>query len=306
MERVQPQSLAWRAFAVVVVLFGVSQGGRLLPGAGFDFATVRLVYWSLALAGLVGYAFGFRWLPQSFWRAYALLFAVEITIRLAPFARAPVAGLFDVPEANRHATPIILLALALTAAVCVALLRYGGWLRTPAGGATASEQKAKAAFAALFKRKPANRRRRASKYPMPLCVFASLAGAAALMVVMQAWLGQWSYGFALVGFPFALLAFAVGGRSLAEKLASAGKDTLVRGTVIGASIGVLVSGLAAAAFSAVIFSDAPLGFSDGLKAALFAALIAAPIGAVYGAGTGAALILLGRRRAREANGRAIA
>lgn len=297
MNRLPAQAFPWRAFAVLVVLIGISQAGRWLPTIGFDFATARLIYWMLAPLGLAGYAYGFRWLPRSFWRAYSLIFTVEIAIRLARYAWTLVARLFELPDDNRHATPTILLALALAVALCVALLRYGGWLKTPARPLPPSAQKPKVDIAAWFKRSSTTKEH-AARYPMLLCVLASLAGAAVVMIVLGLWLGQWSLEFALIGFPFALLAFVFGGRSLAEKLSLAGKDTIVRGSAIGASIGILVSGSATFALAATLIGDALIERPGGLITILAVALIGTPIGAVYGAATGAALILLGRRVAR--------
>lgn len=131
MERLPAQSVAWRLFAafIVLLLLILSPLRPAMPGAGLNWAGIRTIYWSFAILGLLGYAYGFRILPRSFWRVYALLFTTEITIRFVTMAGwVPVARLLGIPAASRHGTLTILFALWLIATTCVALLRYGGWL----------------------------------------------------------------------------------------------------------------------------------------------------------------------------------
>ncbi|WP_118858302.1 hypothetical protein [Sphingomonas mesophila] len=293
MVRPEAQSLAWRAFAVVVGLLGAAHAGSMLSGAGFDLATIRVLYWSLAPVGLAGYAFGFRWLPPSFWRAYALLFTIEITIRLAAVAWKPLAPLFGLSGESRHSTATVLIALTLVAVTCVALLRHGGWLKTPVRPVMPGKPAWKVAIAAFLKR-CRNAEPRVSSYSLFVCGFAALAGAAAVLVVMRLWLSNWAFGLASIGFPFALLAFALGGRWLAENLRSKGKATILRGAAIGALVGTLVSWLVI--FFILAMVAGPLATSrEGLAALFGIGLFVTPIGVVYGTATGAALILLGRR-----------
>jgi hypothetical protein len=135
MERVQVQSIPWRLFAasVVVLLAILARTNPITGSAGLNWETVKTLYWSIAILGLVCYAYGFRVLPRTFWRAYALIFTIDVTIRFATRIGWPlIAPLFGFPQASRHDLLIVLIGLGLIATTCVALLRYGGWLKRPA------------------------------------------------------------------------------------------------------------------------------------------------------------------------------
>ena len=134
MERLPVQSVPWRLFAgfIVVLLTSVAWTNPIIPDAGLNWAGVETVYWSLAVVGLIGYAYGFRVLPRTFWRVYALIFTIDITVRFAIRVVWPqIARLFGFAQASRHDLLTILIGLGLVATACVALLRYGGWLKRP-------------------------------------------------------------------------------------------------------------------------------------------------------------------------------
>ena len=132
MDQLQTQSIWWRIYAAFVALLVLVlvQIRPVIPGAGLNWEGAKAVYWSFGLLGLLGYAYGFRILSKTFWRVYALIFAVDITFRfMTKVGWVPVARLFGLPQESRHGTLTILFALGLVATTCVALLRYGGWLQ---------------------------------------------------------------------------------------------------------------------------------------------------------------------------------
>lgn len=295
MERLQAQSISWRLYAatVVLLLLIAVQRRPIIPGAGLNWEGAKAVYWSFGILGLVGHAYGFRFLSQTFWRAYALLFVADITIRFtAKFGWVPVARLFGYPDGSRHSTLIILLGFGLIAATCVALLRYGGWLKAPPVASSIAEHESGTELSEKIERawsKPDC----SSRYSLADCALASLAGAAGSAVLTRIWIGNWSVGFAALEFVVAFLTLACGGRALANRLAAEGKDIVLRGTVIGLAIGALV-----AASIAILLAGALLGgslFTSPASLALMA-LMGAPFGAVDGAMVGCVLILLGRRK----------
>ncbi|NJC33103.1 hypothetical protein GGR88_000577 [Sphingomonas jejuensis] len=79
---------------------------------------VRLAYWLCVPLGLLGYSFGFRILPVSFWRVYSGVFTFEVTVRLV-----------NQSMGGRHSLPIILIGAVLVAVTCLALFRYAELVR---------------------------------------------------------------------------------------------------------------------------------------------------------------------------------
>jgi hypothetical protein len=127
MEQVPAKSVWWRLFALIIslLLVLIALRSHWSEGLGANWATIRGVYWLLAPIGLVGFAFGFRLFPLSFWRVYAILFTTEIVIRSMKVAWVPFARLAGWPEQSRHGTFTILLMLLFIALTCIALLRLG-------------------------------------------------------------------------------------------------------------------------------------------------------------------------------------
>ena len=132
-EKLPAQPVRWRLFAAIILLLLVVMAlspRPIMPGAGLNMAGAKAVYWSCAILGLVGYAYGFRVLPRMFWRIYALLFTIEIGTRfMLKVAWPAVMALFGLTEASRHGPLMILFGLGLIVTTCLALLRYGGWLK---------------------------------------------------------------------------------------------------------------------------------------------------------------------------------
>lgn len=126
MERICKQSGWWRAFALLlpILLLVLSWAKPVESGFGLNWFTVKTVYWSTALLGLLGYAYGFRLLSVTFWRFYATIFTIEMVLRSLRMAWIPVARAGGWPEESRHGTGIIIFVLLVTAIVCVALLRH--------------------------------------------------------------------------------------------------------------------------------------------------------------------------------------
>jgi hypothetical protein len=298
MERLQTRSISWRLYAVFVVLLLLLlvQRRPVIPGAGLNWEGAKAVYWSFALLGLVGYAYGFRFLSQTFWRVYALIFTVDITSRfVAKVGWVPVARLFGHPEESRHGTFTILLGLGFIAITCLALLRYGGWLKEPPGASSVAEGSSTIESSTVERMWPKDQR--SSRYSLVQCAMASLAGAIFSAFVARMYFGQWNLAFAAIEFIVAFLALVCGGRSLANRLAARGKDTVLRGVAIGASLGALAAAFIAALFAAVLLGGTLSANPASLPAI---GMLGVPFGLVNGAVVGAALILLGQRRSAKA------
>jgi len=126
MEQTSRPGLRWRVFAVIVaiLLLLVSWISPVTGPAGLTWNTVKTVYWLMAPLGLLGYAFGFRLVGLTFWRAYAVIFVLEITIRMSRFVWVLVERAAGWPADDRHSTSIILFALGCTILICIALLRH--------------------------------------------------------------------------------------------------------------------------------------------------------------------------------------
>ena len=88
----------------------------VFAGFGLNWYTAKAIYWLIAPAGLLGYAFGFRLLSVTFWRVYAVIFTVEVALR---WVRLIVSS-----EGARYGTLTTVLGLGIFALVCLALLRY--------------------------------------------------------------------------------------------------------------------------------------------------------------------------------------
>jgi hypothetical protein len=122
MERLPLQSLVWRAFALFVLLFLLLVASKDGPEITSAWGAAKAAYWLSAPLGLLGYAFGFRILPVSFWRVYSVIFTLESVIRLV-----------DRSVGGRHGLSTILIFAAILAIICLALFRYAGMVR---GGRT--------------------------------------------------------------------------------------------------------------------------------------------------------------------------
>lgn len=297
-ERLPQQSLAWRVFAVSValLLLVMIQRRPIIPGAGLDWAGVKALYWSVAIIGLVGYAYGFRVLSQIFWRVYSLVFTADITIRaMTKVGRVLFARLFGLPENSRHDTTTILLGLGLIATVCVALLRYGGWMGRSNEPPSNFRQEMFVEPSKVVEPPPPVELPPALEehglpYTWARCAVAALAAAALSALAMRAVLGEWPLGLATFEFLLALLGLLCGGRSLANRLAATGNDTVIRGAVIGAAIGAF-----AGTGIALFFAGTLLGFRILLNPTLVViGLYGLPLGAAHGAITGVILVLIGR------------
>lgn len=123
MERLPAQSALWRGFALFVLVLLV-----LMSATGFAVSTgweaARAIYWLCAPLGLIGYAFGFRVLSVTFWRVYAVIFALEISIRTAPFAWLLPSRVLDQVDGSRLGSFTILFGTVCIALTCLALFRY--------------------------------------------------------------------------------------------------------------------------------------------------------------------------------------
>jgi hypothetical protein len=116
MERIETQSLAWRLFAILVVLvLALTQFVRpSVPALGLDFQTAKIVYWLMAPIGLIGYAYGVRFFGETFWKFYSVIFTVDIVWRM-----------IRVMPAGGHSVPLVIVVFAAIGLTCVALMRYG-------------------------------------------------------------------------------------------------------------------------------------------------------------------------------------
>jgi hypothetical protein len=119
MERIETQSLAWRIFAILVALtlalaeFVSSEPPRF----ELTFASAKMLYWLLAPAGLLGYAYGFRFFGQTFWKFYAVIFTIDIVWRM-----------LRTVSAGGHSVFLVVPVFAAIGLTCLALLRYGNLL----------------------------------------------------------------------------------------------------------------------------------------------------------------------------------
>ena len=116
MERIAAQSLPWRLFAVFTasLLALVGFVSPALPAPALSLAGAKAAYWLLAPVGLLGFAYGFRLFGRTFWRFYAVIFSVEIMLRFVRLALGR----------SSHSPLLVVFALAVTALVCIALLRH--------------------------------------------------------------------------------------------------------------------------------------------------------------------------------------
>ena len=124
MTRTMAASLGWRAFAVLVT---VSAGPMFTTGLGVDGSSVarNSFVGLIALAGLLGYAYGFRIGPLIFWRLFGVVFAVGLMIRagsdLGPTALAVAQGRVAPGSAKVVAAGILFATMML---LCLALFRH--------------------------------------------------------------------------------------------------------------------------------------------------------------------------------------
>ena len=120
----------WRVFAIfMLLLVGVPKflGFLSAPSAAWLWQTPT----ALALGGLTAYAFGRVALPRLFWRVFAPLFSLYT---MASGGRT--LGKLVAAQSVRHVPGHYVWAVAVTLPVlfftCIALLRFAGWLSTPA------------------------------------------------------------------------------------------------------------------------------------------------------------------------------
>ena len=131
MTRTATQSFGWRG---VCVCLTVSIGPVLLTSAAMGQYVKASVAGMIALVGLAGYSFGFRLGPVLFWRVFAVIFSVELMMRMGRRSSSFLASLVGSVEST-HPPIVLALALALCVAVCVALFRHaeliGGGRKDP-------------------------------------------------------------------------------------------------------------------------------------------------------------------------------
>jgi hypothetical protein len=265
----------------------------VIPGAGLNWEGAKAIYWSFGLVGLLGYAYGFRVLSETFWRVYALIFTADIAFRfMTKVGWVPVARLFGLPQESRHGTLTILFALGLVTTTCVALLRYGGWLKKPTRIKGSSKIQPSSIVERIWIKDQLSPR-----YSLVRCALASLAGAVFSAFVARVYFGEWTLGFSTIEFLVALLGLVFGGRRLANRLAVQGKDTALRGVAIGASLGALAGAFIALLFAGVLLGGTLFASPTSLLAV---GLLGVPFGLLEGAVVGGVLILLGQQRSAKA------
>jgi hypothetical protein len=284
------------AALVVLLLLILVQREPILPGAGLNLEGAKALYWSLAPLGLLGFAYGFRILSQTFWRAYALVFTADITFRfMMKFGWVPIARLVGYPENSRHDTSAIVFAFVLVATTCLALLRYGGWLPTKSPEPVETRSR--------IQSPPIVERTKATtphwpRYSIAHCALASLAGAICSATVFRLLFGEWGWGFATIEFVIAFAALLCGGRSWARQLTMRGKDSFVRGAALGAMAGASVGALIALLFAGALLHASLFAHPAALAATAFLGL---PFGLLNGALVGGALVLLGKRSSAKSS-----
>jgi hypothetical protein len=120
----------WRVFAIFMLLFvGLPQifGFVSAPSAAWLWQAPTV----LALGGLTAYAFGRHAVPRLFWRVFAPLFSLYTMAgggrMLGQFLAAD--GARPVPG---HYGLAVVTSLPVLFFTCIALLRFAGWLSSPA------------------------------------------------------------------------------------------------------------------------------------------------------------------------------
>ena len=126
--RTPVQSPAWRFFAIALIvvfgpilLFGLSRAGSL-----------KLAFVLVSLAGLTGYAFGFRIGPRPFWGAVAVLFTGGVLFKLGSEAASTLKNLPNLPPSSATHPMTLMLALGFFGLISLALFRHSGILQYPA------------------------------------------------------------------------------------------------------------------------------------------------------------------------------
>jgi hypothetical protein len=108
--RLAAQSLKWRLFAIFALVLA---GPILLSGPWTAYFALSSTFGLTALAGLTGYAFGFRIGPRQFWGAFSVLFSLG-----AMFSVGRVIGQGQQPLSGKA------LFLFMVLLVCLALYRH--------------------------------------------------------------------------------------------------------------------------------------------------------------------------------------
>ena len=115
MERLPVQSKAWRISAVLIAaLLGLLGINSAIFGLAHPIGWAKAVYWLLAPLGLIGLAFGFRPIGKTFWRFYAVIFTIEVTLRTARVLLG----------SSSHPLWTNILFSAVIALICIALFKY--------------------------------------------------------------------------------------------------------------------------------------------------------------------------------------
>lgn len=121
-------SLRWRIFAVFMVVSILPYETASLLGALSAYDAARYVVDSIAMVGLVGYAFNRQIGARPFWRMFTPVFII-FSMTILFIGMIPVVGIVG----NLRPVPLgallafLLLAVTMIWTMSLALLRYGGW-----------------------------------------------------------------------------------------------------------------------------------------------------------------------------------
>ena len=127
MERLPPAPGLWRLFAIIMLLI---LGAMAWTNAGFlgeigiNAITANLMFWLLAILGLVGYAFGLRFFGVLFWRVYAIILGIVVALRAIPWLGTLMGRVVGGPNTSPYATSTIIAGLSVVLLAYVAVLRH--------------------------------------------------------------------------------------------------------------------------------------------------------------------------------------
>lgn len=121
---------AWQVFAGIVVLMILPELFSLMTDQLW-FDRTRHLLDVVAAVGVVGYAFGRQIGPVRFWVGFAPVF-VLFTVGVFALGLGKAAAKFSVMPGDALRITAMMAAVApiaiLSTLVCVAVLRYGGWM----------------------------------------------------------------------------------------------------------------------------------------------------------------------------------